>query len=121
MVGASRGQYDLRKERIYRVFYLLGGIGLMVLGVILIVRFSGKRDIPGVILGIVALFWAAVLFNQFRVTREVIRELQGKIDEAGVQQIEDDQPQDARPEDDRPENDRGDEQPFGSGGDTGEP
>jgi uncharacterized membrane protein YqjE len=64
VVGPIEKQLDPRKARLYRILFLLGGIGMFGLCGVLIWIFVDKRELPALLLGLVALFWAVVLIYQ---------------------------------------------------------
>ena len=76
----DQAREDLRKTRFRATVYLLGGVGLSVIGVILVVLYVGKREIPSLMMGIVGIFWAAMLFYQMVKARELERAMRAKLD-----------------------------------------
>jgi len=84
MVKSAPTQYVLRKEKLNMALYLIGGIGLFVVGVLLLVRFGPKRDTGGIVLGLVSFFWSVMLLNQYRKSRELVADIQARLDEAAA-------------------------------------
>ena len=64
MVEPIKEQLDPRKAKLYRILFLLGGIGMIGLFGVLIAIFVDRRELPALLLGLVALFWAVVLIHQ---------------------------------------------------------
>jgi hypothetical protein len=64
LVETIEKRLDPRKARLYRILFLLGGIGMFGLCAVLISIFVRKNDLPALLLGLVALVWAVVLIHQ---------------------------------------------------------
>jgi hypothetical protein len=61
---------ELRKARIFKVIYLLAGLGLFVLGVSLLVMLIIRRDLPALFLAIGGFIFGALMMNQALRQRE---------------------------------------------------
>lgn len=70
---------DPRKAKLHRILFLLGGIGMFGLCAVLVWIFVDKRELPALLLSLVALFWTVVLIRQSFRMREIIErgEFQG--------------------------------------------
>jgi uncharacterized membrane protein YqjE len=64
-------QLDPRKAKLYRILFLLGGAGMFGLCAVLITIFVDKHELPALLLGVVALFWAVVLIHQSFKMRDI--------------------------------------------------
>jgi hypothetical protein len=64
VVEPIKEQLDPRKAKLYRILFLLGGIGMLGLFGVLIAIFVDRRELPALLLGLVALFWSVVLIHQ---------------------------------------------------------
>jgi hypothetical protein len=64
VVEPIKERLDSRKTKLYRILFLLGGIGMLCLFGVLIAIFVDRHELPALLLGLVALFWAAVLIHQ---------------------------------------------------------
>ena len=64
MVEPIKEQLDPRKAKLYRILFLLGGIGMIGLFGVLIAIFVDRHELPALLLGLAALFWAVVLIHQ---------------------------------------------------------
>jgi hypothetical protein len=82
MVEPDEMVRDLHREKIYAVVYLLGGVGLFGVGVALVVIFGVRKDIPALILGIVAFIWSVLLVVQSRKTRKLVKVIEARAAEA---------------------------------------
>lgn len=81
MVEFEETSEDLRKIKIRLAIYLIGGIGLAVLGIALLITYGVRRELPALMLGAVGIFWSAMLIYQTVKTRPLVRLLQAKMDE----------------------------------------
>ena len=79
MVGPIEKHLDPRKAKLYKILFLMGGIGMFGLCAVLIWIFFDKHELPALLLGLVALFWTVVLIHQSFRMREIIErgEFQG--------------------------------------------
>jgi uncharacterized membrane protein YqjE len=64
VVEPIKKQLDPRKAKLYRILFLLGGIGMLGLCGVLIWIFVDRRELPALILGLAAFFWAVALVYQ---------------------------------------------------------
>lgn len=72
-------QKDLRRTRINKAVYLLAGVGLSGLGAALLVIFVAGGELPAILLSVVAFIWSALLFNQYRKTRRIVRAMESRL------------------------------------------
>jgi hypothetical protein len=70
MVETIEKKLDPRKAKRYRILFLLGGIGMFGICGALVWIFTDRRELPALLLGVVALFWAVVLIYQSLKMRE---------------------------------------------------
>jgi len=72
VVGPIEKHLDPRKAKLYRILFLMGGIGMFGLCAVLVWIFFDKHELPALLLGLVALFWTVVLIHQSFRMREII-------------------------------------------------
>lgn len=89
MVDEREIQEDLRKVSQRKVIYLCSGIGLFAIGAALMITFMIRRELPALLLCVVALIWGALLLNQALRTRDLqdtlTERLEDRAGEAGAQ------------------------------------
>jgi hypothetical protein len=80
-VSESEMREDVRKVRIRKHIYFLGGLGILGLGVALVVIFFIRREWPALLLAGVGAFWSVTLFYQAFRTRGLERLIRVSLEE----------------------------------------